>query len=187
MIEYKHIAKSMAGSGCFVISNFKRQFRSSEFFCDVLSGNLNVQEESILRKIPNGIPRSRVCLLDSEATETLSPEDATLFDCFLAGGILGDVDENDPDRTSELRVHGFPARNLGREQMTLDTAILAASRVVTDKIPLAKISFCDRPTFALRSSESIEMPFRYLADSDGRPVIPDGIIDLWMKDDDVFN
>ena len=33
--------------------------------------------------------KSRVCLLDPAATQTLSPEDAKQFDVFLFGGILG--------------------------------------------------------------------------------------------------
>lgn len=32
---------------------------------------------------------SRVCLLDSEASETLDPSDEKLFDYYLFGGILG--------------------------------------------------------------------------------------------------
>lgn len=36
-----------------------------------------------------GIPLERICLLDSEADETLSPADAEAFDYFLFGGILG--------------------------------------------------------------------------------------------------
>lgn len=35
------------------------------------------------------IPFESICLLDSEASETMKPEDAALFDYFLFGGILG--------------------------------------------------------------------------------------------------
>lgn len=35
------------------------------------------------------VPLERICLLDSEADETLCPEDKEKFDYFLFGGILG--------------------------------------------------------------------------------------------------
>ena len=128
------------------------------------------------------IPLDRICLLDSEAPETLSPTDAALFEFFLAGGILGDVDDNDPDRTKELRILGFPCRNLGKAQMTLDTALLTCHQIISRQVPFDELKFIDRPTFPLSNNEFIDMPFRYLDDGNGFPIIPDGMLDLWRKD-----
>jgi ribosome biogenesis SPOUT family RNA methylase Rps3 len=127
------------------------------------------------------LPIEKICLLDSEAPKMLSPEDASSFDAFLAGGILGDVDENDPDRTKELRIHGFQTRNLGKAQMTLDTAVLTAYKIICEKTPFEQLQFIDRPTIKIDEKEYIEMPFRYI-DVGGEPLLPAGMLDLWKED-----
>lgn len=73
----------------------------------------------------------RVCLLDPAAEETLSPEDADKFDWFLFGGILGDHPPR--DRTGELRKYGYVGRNLGKKQMTTDTAVRVVSIVCNEQ------------------------------------------------------
>lgn len=124
----------------------------------------------------------RVCLLDPKAKEELKPEDGDgRFDCFLFGGILGD----DPprDRTSELRVLGFPSRYLGPVQMTTDTALGVTKLVVQDGIALDKIRYVDMPTIRFNSKESVEMPFRYIAMGDGcEPILPPGMKELLHED-----
>jgi ribosome biogenesis SPOUT family RNA methylase Rps3 len=37
----------------------------------------------------SGVPKERVCLLDPQATQELTPEDGEIFDWFVFGGILG--------------------------------------------------------------------------------------------------
>lgn len=121
----------------------------------------------------NGVPLEKVCLLDPKAEKELSPEDGNgEFSWFLFGGILGD----DPprDRTSELRVLGFPTRHLGPVQMTTDTALGVTKMVVQDKVPLSKIPFIDFPTIVFNAKESVEMPFRYIA-KNGEPIMPPGM------------
>ncbi len=44
--------------------------------------------ESVIEHLKD-VPLQHICLLDSEADETLSPADAQTFDYFLFGGILG--------------------------------------------------------------------------------------------------
>ncbi|ORX33511.1 SAM-dependent RNA methyltransferase [Kockovaella imperatae] len=116
---------------------------------------------------------SRVCLLDPRATKVLAPEDAEIFDCFLYGGILGD----DPprDRTAELRKLGFEGRHLGPKQMTTDTAVGVTKKVVEDGIELDEIPYIDFPTISFNKKESIEMPFRYVSDDKGEPILPPGM------------
>ncbi|EIN11578.1 DUF431-domain-containing protein [Punctularia strigosozonata HHB-11173 SS5] len=123
----------------------------------------------------------QVCLLDPKATSALTPEDGNgVFSCFLFGGILGD----DPprDRTSELRVLGFPTRHLGSIQMTTDTALGVTKKVVDDKVPLDKIPYIDYPTITFSANESVEMPFRYMATGDNKPLLPPGMKDHLKKD-----
>ncbi|WVQ68892.1 uncharacterized protein L199_007101 [Kwoniella botswanensis] len=119
------------------------------------------------------IPKSRVCLLDPKAPKALCPEDKEVFDVFLYGGILGD----DPprDRTSELRKLGFEGRHLGEKQMTTDTAVGVTKIVVEDGVPLDKIPYTDFPTITFNKYESIEMPFRYVVNEQGEPILPPGM------------
>ncbi|KAJ9150046.1 DUF431-domain-containing protein [Coniochaeta hoffmannii] len=126
--------------------------------------------------------KSRVCLLDPAAKKDLSPEDGETFDVFLFGGILGD----DPprDRTSELRKKGFEGRRLGPVQMTTDTAVRVTRLVVEQKIPVAEIPYLDFPELRFNEHESTEMPFRYVKGEDGKPIMPEGMVELIKKDAD---
>ncbi|KAF4613233.1 hypothetical protein D9613_010943 [Agrocybe pediades] len=127
-----------------------------------------------------GVPLEKVCLLDPKAEKELSPEDGDgVFEWFLFGGILGD----DPprDRTSELRVRGFPGRRLGPVQMTTDTALGVTKLVVDDKIDIEKIPYIDHPTIVFNAKESVEMPFRYIADGK-EPRLPPGMKKLLHED-----
>ncbi|KAL2111525.1 hypothetical protein VUR80DRAFT_9879 [Thermomyces stellatus] len=126
--------------------------------------------------------KHRVCLLDPAAAEDLSPDDGERFDVFLFGGILGD----DPprDRTSELRKKGFQGRRLGPKQMTTDTAVRVTRIVVQDKVPLDQVPYDDFPELKFNNNESTEMPFRYVKGNDGKPIMPEGMLDLIRKDAD---
>ncbi|KAI1495050.1 SAM-dependent RNA methyltransferase [Biscogniauxia mediterranea] len=127
-------------------------------------------------------PKSRVCLLDPQADMDLCPEDKGRFDVFLFGGILGD----DPprDRTSELRKKGFTGRRLGPVQMTTDTAVRVTRMVVEEQYTLNKIPYLDFPDLKFNEHESTQMPFRYVEGPDGKPIMPEGMIDLIKKDAD---
>ncbi|KIR60381.1 hypothetical protein I314_03674 [Cryptococcus bacillisporus CA1873] len=119
------------------------------------------------------VDKARVCLLDPKAEKVIAPEDADKFDVFLYGGILGD----DPprDRTGELRKLGFEGRHLGEKQMTTDTAVGVTKKVIEDQVPLDEIPFVDFPTIKFNKVESIEMPFRYVKDENGEPILPPGM------------
>ncbi|KAL1612572.1 hypothetical protein SLS60_000801 [Paraconiothyrium brasiliense] len=124
--------------------------------------------------------KDKVCLLDPSASKDLGPEDGDTFDIFLFGGILGD----DPprDRTSELRKKGYQGRRLGPVQMTTDTAVRVTRIVVQDKIPVDQIPYLDHPELKINQNESTQMPFRYVKGEDGRPIMPEGMVDLIIKD-----
>ncbi|KAJ5855755.1 uncharacterized protein N7529_009699 [Penicillium soppii] len=126
--------------------------------------------------------KEKVCLLDPSAQTELSPEDGKTFDVFLFGGILGD----DPprDRTSELRKKGYVGRRLGPKQMTTDTAVRVTRMVVHEKVPLEEIPYLDYPELLINEHERTEMPFRYVKDADGKPIMPDGMVDLIKNDAD---
>ncbi|KAJ3243329.1 hypothetical protein HDU77_010453 [Chytriomyces hyalinus] len=122
---------------------------------------------------------ANVLLLDPSAPKQMDPSDS-VFEYLLFGGILGD----DPprDRTKELRVLGFEGRHLGPIQMTTDTAVMVAKRIVDGK-RLQDIEFVDKPELQLRKGESVEMPFRYIVEN-GQPLVPAGFLDLLRKTND---
>uniref|UniRef100_A0A060SYL2 ARAD1A17776p n=1 Tax=Blastobotrys adeninivorans TaxID=409370 RepID=A0A060SYL2_BLAAD len=124
--------------------------------------------------------KSRVCLLDPSATEEFSPEDRDRFDYFLFGGILGDHPPR--DRTGELRNKGFVGRRLGPIQMTTDTAVRVTKMICDQQKKLDDIDFVDFPELKFNKNESTEMPFRYVKDSQGRPIMPQGMFELIKAD-----
>ncbi|CAD6567706.1 MAG: hypothetical protein CYPHOPRED_002010 [Cyphobasidiales sp. Tagirdzhanova-0007] len=146
------------------LSNFKATTNSVESL--IISGTL-----------PS---KPRICLLDPRAAQAISPNDANEFDGFLFGGILGD----DPprDRTKELRKLGFPSRHLGNVQMTTDTAVYVTSLVIDGQQQLAEIPYIEYPTIQFNPKESVEMPFRYVMNEIGEPILPSGMKELLYED-----
>ncbi|KAK5987102.1 Protein arginine N-methyltransferase SFM1 [Cladobotryum mycophilum] len=178
-LEYQAIANETRDThGKFILSSLPPAFQvpaaltANEAFT---AENRGVEELYAANK-------SRVCLLDPAAAKDLSPEDGDAFDAFLFGGILGD----DPprDRTSELRKKGFEGRRLGPKQMTTDTAVRVTRIVVQDKIALDQVPYVDFPELKFNEHESTQMPFRYVKTEDGKPIMPQGMVDLIQKDAD---
>jgi ribosome biogenesis SPOUT family RNA methylase Rps3 len=131
----------------------------------------------------NAIEFDKVLLLDPASQVELSPQDASQFKFLLFGGILGD----DPprDRTKELRKFGFQSRHLGPIQMTTDTAVLVAQQVLEHQKPLESLNFVDKPEIKLGKKESVQLPFRYLVNDDGAPTLPDGLLALIRKSNEL--
>lgn len=98
------------------------------------------------------------------------------------------------DRTSELRQKGYATRRLGPKQMTTDTAVRVTRLVAQEKgkpyppplyptssrvdislpiVPLDKVPYVDYPELRLDEHETTEMPFRYVKDEQGKPIMPD--------------
>ncbi|TFK86728.1 DUF431-domain-containing protein [Polyporus arcularius HHB13444] len=185
-LEYMHM-RSFAGPGATVhfthLSPASCTTLSSLFSQDADRSRAEAfaHQKSVMQLMEEkGISLDKVCLLDPKAEKELAPEDGDgRFEWFLFGGILGD----DPprDRTSELRVLGFPGRHLGPVQMTTDTALGVTKAVVQDKTPLSKIPFVDFPTIVFNAKESVEMPFRYIT-KDGEPILPPGMREHLKED-----
>ncbi|KAL2126736.1 hypothetical protein VTI74DRAFT_330 [Chaetomium olivicolor] len=178
-LEYIAIAKESQENGAkFCLSSLPAEFKVPEALSNIASFTAETRGvEELYAK-----DKSRVCLLDPAAASDLSPEDGDKFDAFLFGGILGD----DPprDRTSELRKKGFEGRRLGPVQMTTDTAVRVTRLVVQGKTPLNEIPYLDHPELKFNEHESTQMPFRYVKDKDGNPIMPEGMVDLIRKDSD---
>jgi hypothetical protein len=57
--------------------------------------------------------------------------------------------------------------------MTTDTAVRVTRLIVQDKIPVEEIPYIDNPELRVDEHESTEMPFRYVKDKDGKPIMPE--------------
>ncbi|KAI1372020.1 DUF431-domain-containing protein [Hypoxylon crocopeplum] len=180
-LEYIAIAEETQRAGnTFMLSSLSQGFKVPEKLARIPTfkaeqrGAEDIYGEQGLKE--------RVCLLDPQAEKDLNPDDKTEFDVFLFGGILGD----DPprDRTSELRKKGFKGRRLGPVQMTTDTAVRVTRMVIEEQFTLSKVPYTDFPELKFNEHESTQMPFRYVKDGDGNPIMPEGMVDLIKKDAD---
>ncbi|KAL4999525.1 SAM-dependent RNA methyltransferase [Aspergillus recurvatus] len=185
-LEYGCIARESHAAGSkFLLSSVPTSLQMPDDLA--ASKGLEVEHRSVEEIFSDR--KSKVCLLDPSAKVELSPADGDTFEVFLFGGILGD----DPprDRTSELRKKGYEGRRLGPVQMTTDTAVRVTRMVVHDRVPLEKIQYIDHPEIVINEHERTEMPFRYVKDSEGKPIMPEGMVELIKKDaeksiDDLF-
>ncbi|RYP61660.1 hypothetical protein DL770_009739 [Monosporascus sp. CRB-9-2] len=202
-LEYACIAKETqacapaqnGGGSTFCLSSLPPSLKVPEALL-ARSPTFRAETRGVEDMYPGPEDKRRVCLLDPQAERDLCPEDAKAFGAFLFGGILGD----DPprDRTSELRKKGFEGRRLGPVQMTTDTAVRVTRMVIEEQfsyplIPklnerppdtLTTIPYVDFPELKFNEHESTQMPFRYVKGPDGKPIMPDGMIDLIKKDAD---
>lgn len=132
-------------------------------------------------KLNGGLAKDRVCLLDPASEQDLAPADSQNFDYFVFGGILGSHPR--VDRTGILRrKYNFAGRRLGELQMTTDTAIRTTQIIIERQTNFKDIAFIDYPEIKFNKYESTEMPFRYVLDAEGRPVLPQGMLDLIKHD-----
>ncbi|MBE7159098.1 MAG: hypothetical protein INR62_11825 [Rhodospirillales bacterium] len=186
-LEYQTIASECSASNSTFLLSGLASASATQAQLNLPSSNLT--ESSVETRYTTPEQKRRVCLLDPKAEKDLSPEDGEEFDVFLFGGILGD----DPprDRTADLRAHGFGGRRLGPDQMTTDTAARVTRIVVQDGKRLDEIPFVDRPDIVIGDdddggggSESVSMPFKYVRGEDGKPIMPEGMLELLGKDAD---
>ncbi|KAL7750546.1 hypothetical protein RI367_003884 [Sorochytrium milnesiophthora] len=182
LLEYRHMLAHVGGDNLI----FSRMHAE---LADNMPESLASCTATTKDVLDLGIPFDRICLLDMEATEELTPADVGKFDYMLFGGILGNGYESE-DRTRALRKLGFHGRRLGPIQMTTDTAVITTWKILEHKTPLEDIQFCDEPTVRFSKHDAVELPYRYIAqlDKDGNvtgPMLPDGMYDLLKRDNDM--
>ena len=171
LLEYQHIS-SIVGKNNLIFANIKKKDSKK------LSSLGKVEFKSVKK-----LNLKRVCILDPFATKTLSPKDSEIFDYLILGGILG----NEPmDRRTkkELSMPGIPRRNLGKKQMSTDTAVLVSHKIVNKSIPLNKLKFKDEIEIKIGKNLSTILPYRYLLEKN-KVVLPKGLI-KYLKTEDKF-
>lgn len=124
-----------------------------------------------------------LCLLDSDASKTLNPEDAKKFEYFLFGGILGDNPPRERTKEMIMKLKGkglkFELRNLGKKQMPTDTAVYVAKKILEGS-RLENIKFIDGIEIEIDENESVMLPYRYAVEN-STPVISSKLIDYLKK------
>lgn len=73
----------------------------------------------------------------------LAPADSKQFEFVVFGGILGDHPPQ--DRAKEFRESFKQVRQLGKVQMTTDTALLVSREILEDQKPFESLKFSDEP------------------------------------------
>ena len=121
--------------------------------------------------------------MDSNAEQELSPEDSKKFNYFVFGGILVD---NPPQKRTEKLIGNlkqnnikFGTRNLGKKQMSTDTAVYVTKKVLGGT-EFKKIRFGEEIEIETHEGESAILPFRYVIEND-KPIISKKLIDYLRK------
>ncbi|MEM4267675.1 MAG: SAM-dependent methyltransferase [Candidatus Woesearchaeota archaeon] len=168
-LEYNHISK-IVGSRNLIFTNVK-----SRFARQILENLGKVYKKSVLQ-----MNLKSVCVLDPFAKKTLEPKDRRKFRYLVFGGILGDCPmKRRTTKNLTAKMIFAESRNLGHKQMSTDTAVAVAKRII-DGENLSMLKFKEKLEINLRKGESIILPFRYLV-VDDKVLLPDGFIDFLSK------
>ena len=125
----------------------------------------------------------KACVLDPEADETLTPEEAKNFDHFIFGGILGDHPPKERTRDELTAKLPYPAFNLGKLQMSTDTAVIV-TKMIKDGKRLEDLQFQESVEIQISDFESCVLPYKYLV-IDGKVLIAPGVVEM-LKTQETF-
>jgi ribosome biogenesis SPOUT family RNA methylase Rps3 len=166
LLEYKHMSKIVG--------------KNNLWFTNVKSGAAKLRPfGKVFSKSVTQLTLERPCILDAEASKTLKPEDAKKFTHVVFGGILGDHPPRGRTRELRMKMPNAEARNLGRKQMSTDTAVLVTHTILNGR-PLHMIPFTEHIEITIRPGESIHLPYKYVL-QDGKPVLPPGLVKMLRK------
>jgi ribosome biogenesis SPOUT family RNA methylase Rps3 len=164
ILEYKHISE-IVGKDNLIFTNIIKDKNK-------LKGLGKVHKESVKE-----LDFQNSCILDPFAEKTFSSKDK--FDYLILGGILGDYPmkkRTEIELSSKMNVE---KRNLGKEQMSTDTAVYVANEITKGKT-LNDFEFKDEIEIELEKEASIQLPFRYVI-INGKPMLPKGLIKYLKK------
>ncbi len=155
--EYENISK-IVGKENLIFTNLKRKNKFLE--------SLGKSEKKRIFEL--GIPEDKICILDPDAKEILTPNDSKEFEYFIFGGILGD---NPPRKRTGPELSSFipnaEKRHIGNRQMSTDNAVLT-TKMILDGKKFEEIKFIDDPEIQFDEFRFLELPYRYV-DINGKP------------------
>lgn len=160
LIEYKNISEYVGCENLIITNLPKKDHKKLSYLAEV-------HEQSVLT-----MNLKNTCLLEPQTNRILTPEDD--FEYFIFGGILGDHPEQGrtekylTSKINSSKLIDTKTRNLGKKQMSTDTAVLVARIIAIDKIPFDKIKFIDEPAIQLKKGkikEEIILPYRYIKEN----------------------
>ncbi len=172
LLEYTHISE-IVGKENLIFTHIKNPAERKK-----LEAIGTVHEKSVKE-----LQFPHLCILDPAASKTLEPADKNNFEYLLFGGILGDwppQQRTKKELTSKLNAQ---SRNLGEPQMSTNTAVYVAKRIIDGK-KFSDFSFIEELIIPVADGEEIELPFRFVVEN-GKPVLAKGYIEF-VKKQDVF-
>lgn len=164
-IEYKSISQIVLGKNMWITNTRSNSLKSIA----------TVKKESVTT-----LNLKNACVLDPTAKKTLTPQEAKRFDYFIFGGILGNFPpqkRTTPELTSKLK--NATARNLGKAQMSTDTAVYVVKQIVEGK-KLSDIAFQDEIEIELGKNESTILPYHYVI-INKKPLISKELVNYLKK------
>jgi len=166
VLEYRHISQ-IVGKENLIFTNIKSGKEKLESLGKIYSKPIEKLE------------LKNICLLDPNSPTKLTPKEAKKFDFFVFGGILGDFPPKARTKDLVFRLPNAETRNLGKEQMSTDTAVLV-TKIIIDGTELEEIEFQEEIEIPIKKGESVMLPYRYVL-RDKIPVIAPGLIEMLKK------
>ncbi len=163
-LEYAHIS-SVVGKSHLLFTNTKST---------ILKKFGKVESKSIKQ-----LRFEKACVLDPEAKQTLTPEIAKKYQYFIFGGILGDDPPKERTKDELTKYLPYPAYNLGKDQMSTDTAVIV-TKMICDGKKLQNLKFQQGIEVKISSYEEVHLPYKYLL-KNGKPMLAPGIVDMLRK------
>ena len=164
-IEYKHISQIVGKKKMWIANTRSNSLKSIA----------TIKKESVTT-----LNLRNACILDPAARKTLTPKEANRFDYFIFGGILGNFPaqkRTTPELTSRLK--NAAARNIGKKQMSTDTAVYVVKQIVEGK-KLSDLAFQDKIEIGLGKNESTILPYRYII-LNKKPLISKELVNYLKK------
>ncbi|HKZ49659.1 MAG TPA: SAM-dependent methyltransferase [Candidatus Nanoarchaeia archaeon] len=167
LLEYRHISKRV-GRKNLMFTNVTTRDEGK------LSGLGKVHDKSV-----KALKLAKACVLDPAAKKTLTPREASKYDFFIFGGILGDNPQRFRTKRKLSSKLKLPTYNLGDKQMSTDTAVIVCN-LITRGIPLEKMKFQDDYEIEEEPGFYRILPYRYLMEK-GKVVFTPGLKALLKK------
>ncbi|MEM4239748.1 MAG: SAM-dependent methyltransferase [Candidatus Woesearchaeota archaeon] len=165
-LEYKHISTIVG--------------KENLWFTNVKTGKAQLRRlGKVFSKSVTEMNLENPVILDADANKTLTPKEAKKFSHIIFGGILGDYPPRGRTKDLRIKMPGVEARNMGKEQMSTDTAVLVAYTILSG-MPLHKIRFTHHVDIDVREGESVTLPYKYVL-KDGKPVLAPGLVEMLRR------